>query len=119
LEERVAAQLEAAGVAATYESVASRIQYEVHELRTYTPDFVLPNGIIIETKGLFTVEDRKKHTLIKTQHPEKDIRFVFSNSNSKLRKGSPTSYAAWCEKQGFLYADKLIPQSWIKEPRKS
>ncbi|BCV06971.1 MAG: hypothetical protein CM15mV148_280 [uncultured marine virus] len=27
--------------------------------RTYTPDFVLDNGIIIETKGMFTAADRQ------------------------------------------------------------
>ena len=28
--------------------------------RTYTPDFVLPNGIIIETKGRWITSDRQK-----------------------------------------------------------
>lgn len=83
---------------------------------TYCFDFLLTNNIIIETKGIFSVEDRKKHQLIKQQHPSLDIRFVFSNSRSKLYKGSPTTYAKWCERNGFLYADKLIPKEWIMEP---
>ena len=45
----------------------------------YIPDFVLDNGIIIETKGLFTSEDRRKHIEVQKQHPELDIRFVFTN----------------------------------------
>lgn len=81
----------------------------------YTPDFRLPNGIFIETKGRFVLEDRKKHVLIKQQHPELDIRFVFQNSKNKIRKGSPTTYADWCKKHGFLYADKTIPQEWLDE----
>lgn len=85
---------------------------------TYTPDFILPNGIVIETKGEFSLEDRKKHLLIKQQYPDLDLRFVFSNPNSKIRKGSPTTYAMWCEAHGFLYAEKTIPQSWYKEPTK-
>lgn len=82
----------------------------------YTPDFLLTNNIIIETKGIFDAADRKKHQLIQKQHPSLDIRFVFSNSRSKLYKGSPTTYAKWCERNGFLYADKLIPKEWISEP---
>lgn len=84
----------------------------------YTPDFVLPNGIIIETKGVFDAEDRKKHVLIKAQHPELDIRFVFSRSKTPIYKGSKTTYASFCEKNGFKYADKVIPEEWINEPRK-
>ena len=82
----------------------------------YTPDFVLPNGIIIETKGRFIPEDRQKHILIKQQHPELDIRFVFTNSRQKLYKGSKTSYADWCNRYGFMYADKRVPLEWISEP---
>ena len=56
--------------------------------RTYTPDFRLSNGIIIEAKGRFIPSDRTKHLLVKEQHPELDIRFVFSNSNQRLSKTS-------------------------------
>ena len=83
----------------------------------YTFDFILSNNIIIETKGIFSVEDRKKHLLIQKQHPTLDLRFVFSNSRGKLFKGSPTTYAKWCERNGFQYADKLIPKEWIKESK--
>jgi len=95
-----------------------KIEWEDLSYRTYTPDFLLPNGIIIETKGRFTPEDRRKHLEIQKQHPYLDIRFVFSNSNSKLRKGSKTSYADWCRKHGFLYADKEIPLGWIKQRKR-
>lgn len=83
---------------------------------TYTPDFVLPNGIVIETKGVWDAEDRKKHLLIKEQHPELDIRFVFTRSKTPIYKGSKTTYASFCEKYGFKYADKKIPDEWLKEP---
>ena len=96
-------------------------EYEQHKIKytkpttnhTYTPDFRLPNGIFIETKGRFVADDRKKHILIREQHPELDIRFVFQNSKNKLRKGSKTTYADWCIKHGFLFADKLIPADWM------
>lgn len=95
-----------------------KIEWEDLSYRTYTPDFLLPNGIIIETKGRFTPADRMKHLAIKKQHPQLDIRFVFSNSNSKLRKGAKTTYASWCNKHGFLYADKDVPQEWLDERNK-
>ena len=85
---------------------------------TYRPDFILPNGIIVETKGLWEADDRKKHLLIREQYPELDIRLVFSSSRTKIYKGSPTSYAEFCEKKGILFADKLIPVEWLKEPKR-
>jgi hypothetical protein len=84
----------------------------------YTPDFVLKNGIIVETKGIWEVEDRKKHLLIREQYPDIDIRLVFSSSKSKIYKGSPTSYGDFCTKHGIMFADKLIPLAWLKEKRK-
>jgi hypothetical protein len=113
LEDRVGEQLKRLGVDAQYESV--KIKYRLEEERTYTPDWKLPNGIIVETKGRFVSDDRKKHLLVRAQHPTYDIRFVFTNSAAKINKGSKTSYADWCTKQGFKYADKLIPESWVKE----
>lgn len=113
LEEKVAAQLDELSVKYKYEDF--KISYQVNEVRTYTPDFELPNGIIIETKGRFVAADRKKHLLIQKQHPFLDIRFVFSNSNAKISKNSKTSYADWCNKNGFMYADKLIPKEWLEE----
>ena len=94
------------------------IEYKVPEsTHRYTPDFVLPNGIIIETKGVWDAEDRKKHLLIKSQYPTLDIRFVFSRSATPIYKGSKTTYASFCEKWGIPYADKKIPLDWIKEPK--
>lgn len=84
----------------------------------YTPDFQLANGILIEAKGLFDVDDRRKHLLIKKQYPHLDIRFVFQNPKNKIYKGSKTTYADWCDKYGFKYATKLIPASWFKEASK-
>ena len=95
-----------------------KVEWEDLAYRTYTPDFLLPNGIIIETKCRFTPEDRRKHLLIKKQHPDLDIRFVFSNSKSKLRKGAKTTYGSWCERHGFLYSDKDVPQEWIDAKKK-
>lgn len=117
LEEAIAAQLASAGVAAQYESTTIHYCKPMRPAR-YTPDWVLPNGIVIETKGRFVTADRQKHLLVKAQHPHLDIRFVFSNSRQRISKQSTTTYAMWCEKHGFKFADKLIPAAWLKEPTK-
>ena len=113
LEETISQQLTKLSVPVLYET--EKVKYEVNEVRTYTPDFKLPNGIIIESKGRFVAADRKKHLLVQKQHKDLDIRFVFSNSRAKIAKGSKTTYGDWCDKHGFLYADKLIPEEWIRE----
>ena len=115
LEEKIATQLTKAEVIFEYERVTFGYQKPAKQSR-YTPDFVLPNGIIIESKGLFTVPDRQKHILMKQQCAGLELRFVFSRSKSRISKTSMTTYAAWCAKNGFLFADKLIPQGWLDEP---
>lgn len=118
LEETISNQLTEKQVDFQYESKANTIKYiKPATNHTYLPDFKLPNGIIVETKGRFLLADRKKHLLIKEQHPELDVRFVFSNSAGKISKGSKTTYADWCIKNGFKYADKEIPQSWLDETK--
>lgn len=117
LEEDLAESLRARGVKYTYEETKIRYIQPASE-HQYTADFELENGIIIESKGRFLVADRKKHLLIKRQQPHLDIRFIFSNSKQKISKASRTTYADWCNKNGFLYADKEIPDSWIKERRR-
>lgn len=114
LESTVHAQLTGAGLVVEYE--ADRIEYVKPARKSkYTPDFRLPNGIYIETKGRFTTDDRQKHLLIKEQHPHLDIRFVFSNSRSRISKQSTTTYADWCAKHNFKFHDKVVPTAWIKE----
>ena len=126
LEEKVAEQLAAAGRDFEYE--AYRIKYVTPpKNRTYTPDFSLITDsgkvIYIETKGIWDSQDRYKHLLIRQQHSELDIRFLFQNSKAKIRKGSKTSYADICNGLGrapfknitWLYADKHVPLEWLRE----
>ena len=116
LELKVSEYLKELKIKFLYEGV--KIEWEDLAYRTYTPDFVLSNGIIIETKGMFTAADRRKHIAVKRQHPKLDIRFVFENSRRKLNKGAKNTYATWCEKNSFLYADRVIPEDWLKEKGK-
>jgi len=100
-------------------------EYEEHSfeyyvnVRKYTPDFLLfPNRrrkkFFIEVKGYFTVKDRMKHLYIQKQHPDVDIRFLFGNAQNKIRKDSKTTYAQWCDKHGFKWAEGVIPKEWLK-----
>ena len=111
LEKSTALVLAECQKAVRYEQL--KIEWEDLRYRTYTPDFQLDNGIFIETKGIFDSEDRHKHLQVRKQHPELDIRFVFSNSRSRISKKSSTTYAMWCEKYGFKHADKHIPLEWL------
>ncbi len=113
LEEKICQDLSARGVKYEYESLKLRYTRPASE-HTYTPDIVLPNEVILELKGRLTVQDRQKMILVKKQHPDLDIRFVFSNSKTKINKASKTTYADWCIKNGFPYCDKQVPEDWLK-----
>lgn len=113
LEKVVAAQFRACGIDPKFESL--KIKYHVEKDCTYTPDFPVSKSIIIETKGRFTASDRMKMLMVQKQHPEFEFRFVFSNSNARISKISKTTYGKWCERNGFKYADKVVPLNWIVE----
>jgi hypothetical protein len=112
-EDDTAQYLKERGIKFTYEQ--TKIPWLDIRERNYTPDFILDNGIIIETKGRFNSIDRRKHVEIKKQHPGLDIRFVFQNCRTKLYRGSKSSYEDWCKRHGFKYANKTIPNEWLKE----
>ena len=111
-EQAVALQLEAAGADFEYEPKDKRIEYQNKPSKDL-PDFVLPNGVLIEVKGRFTGADRAKHLLIQAQHPELDIRFVFQRDNT-LSKVSKTRYSDWCDKHGFQYCFVTVPEEWYE-----
>lgn len=115
LEVKVAAFLEEQDIEFGYEAITLPYTVPARQSR-YSPDYVLPNGIIIETKGRFVTADRQKMALIKEQHPDLDIRFVFSNPKTRISKTSKTSYGMWCSKHGFPFAKLYPPQEWLDEP---
>jgi len=121
LEKKISDQIVNAGIELLYET--DKIHYVIPSRQAkYTPDFKLPKPggfFFVETKGIWTVQDRAKHILVKQQCPDLDIRFVFSNQNARLYKGSPTTYAMYCDKHGFRYAAKLIPDDWLEEAKEA
>ena len=101
----------------SYES--EKISYiQPQTKHNYTPDFVLNkidgNKMYVETKGRWVKTDRLKFDLIFQQYPDIDIRFVFQNPNAKLYKGSKTTYAQYCDKKGWRWAKKEIPEEWLE-----
>lgn len=101
----------------TFEYEPGSLPYPRPEAR-YTPDFVLPNGIVVESKGYFTPEDRAKHLLLKKTYPDLDVRFVFTRNGGRkpITSRSKTTYGQWCLKNGFQWEEAYIPEEWLREP---
>lgn len=110
-EARIAPPLIEAG--ATYESV--RFSFPAKP-KTYLPDFVLPNGIVIEVKGWFRGADRAKMKAVQAAHPALDIRMVLDTPHQWTTKAKTETNAGWCDRNGFPWAGKNVPESWIQEP---
>lgn len=102
-----------------YDYEVTKIAYVVPESKhTYTVDWTIKNGPLLETKGyLSDHQERNKYVLIKQQHPDIDLRFVFDNPN-KLCGGTKYTHARWAEKNGFLYCsvkDVDTIKQWTEE----
>ena len=112
LEALIAEELDQLGVPYQYET--QRLPYTVERL--YIPDFILPNGIIVEAKGWFLSEDRRKMKLVKKQYPNLDIRMLFQKGKlDQPGQASKATNREWCRKNGFPCAEGTIPLEWIHE----
>ena len=94
LEKKVAELLINLDVKYDYETV--KLAYTIPH--NYYPDFILPNGVILECKGYWDAEDRRKIKSVKEQNPDIDLRMVFQSPFNTISKKSKTTYAKWCEK---------------------
>ena len=109
LEGRIANSLESRNTPYLYE--VEHFKYVTES--KYTPDFFLPNGVILEAKGFFKPSDRRKMAAVKVQHPELDIRFVFQRNNT-LSKNSKSTYGDWADKHGYPWCIyPHIPADWL------
>ena len=124
-----------ASVGHQLEELKREFEYETESIRfiqpsvqrLYKPDFIIKTRsgktIYIEAKGLWTYEDRYKHLLIKQQHPDIDIRFVFQRASTRVSKGSRLTYRDVCEGRGrgiwsgvtWPYSELTIPKEWLSE----
>lgn len=97
-----------------------RYEYETKQIpyileRTYNPDWILKDyPFIVETKGLLDRESKAKMAAVKKQHPDIDIRFVFMYPDKKI-PGTKQTHAQWAEKNGFLWAEGVIPEEWLND----
>ncbi len=95
-----------------FEPKSAIIPYSINY--RYQPDFVLPNGILVEAKGQLDVADRRKMVAVKAARPDLDIRFVFQSARSKLSRYGKT-YGEWATSAGFPWAEGSIPLEWWNE----
>mgnify|MGYP001263025374 FL=1 len=110
LEESVASLLQGLGVSYQYES--EKLSYTIQHY--YTPDFILPNYVYLETKGYWSPEDRRKVLAVKRDNPGIDLRMVFQSPYNKISKSSKTTYAKWCDKHEIPWtAYHEIPLEWL------
>ncbi|CAB4217485.1 endonuclease I [uncultured Caudovirales phage] len=101
------------------------VEYEANSLpfttppqkRRYHPDWKVSDKCYLETKGKFTAQDRKKAVLVKEQHPDVRILYVFQRSKNTLSKSSKTTYGDWCDKAGIewcTFSDTTYWQDYIR-----
>ncbi len=110
LEENVASLLEGLGV--SYEYEPERLSYTIEH--NYTPDFVLPNYVYLETKGYWDPADRRKVLAVKRDNPDVDLRMVFQAPYNTISKKSKTTYAMWCEEHDIPWTSfHNIPLDWL------
>jgi len=110
LEEKVANLLVELNIDYDYET--KRISYTIQH--HYTPDFILPNGVVLECKGYWEASDRRKIKQIVKDNPDLDLRMVFQAPFNKISKKSKTTYAQWCDRLKIpwcAYYD--IPIDWL------
>lgn len=97
----------------------TKYKYVVPESEhVYTPDWY-KNNIVWEVKGIYkfglTLEERKKYLYIKSQHPDIDLRFIFTHPHFPINKNSKTTYAMWADKNGFKWCERIPPKQWIND----
>tara|TARA_R100000742_G_C4181046_1_gene16170 strand:- start:78 stop:446 length:369 start_codon:yes stop_codon:yes gene_type:complete len=110
LEKQVAKLLQGLGISFEYES--TKVPYTIQH--NYTPDFILPNYVHLETKGYWDPADRRKILAVKKDNPELDLRMVFQSPYNKINKKSKTTYAMWCDKHDIPWtAYHNIPLEWL------
>ena len=113
-EHTFAAFLKKKGLDFQYESVV--LLYTEPQEHKYHVDWASDDyQFYIETKGRFTAKDRRKHLAVRVSNPGKEVRFVFQNARQRLYKGSPNTYADWCNANGFKWAQGVPPAEWFLE----
>lgn len=107
--------LKSRGIKYTYETL--EVPYVLY--KTYNPDwYVSEYGFYVETKGLLDRDSKAKMVAVKKQHPDLDIRFVFMYPDKKI-PGTKQTHAQWADKNGYKWADGVIPEEWLDNDRRT
>ena len=111
LEKSVADLLSELGISFEYET--KKVAYQIQH--NYNPDFILPNKhLLLECKGYWEPEDRRKVKAVVEQNPDLDLRMILQDPYIKISKKSKTTYAQWCEKHGIKWTSwHSIPLEWL------
>lgn len=81
--------------------------------RSYTPDFFLPNGNIIEAKGRFTSKDRKIAAAMR-EIIGSNFKMLFM-TNNWLNKNKKSRYGDWCDARDIEWAvGPKVPKEWLR-----
>ena len=102
-----------------YDYEVTKIPYIIPESNhKYIVDWTVKDKLYLETKGyLSDYQERHKYILIKTQHPDLDLRFIFDNPN-KLCGGTKMTHGKWADKYGFKWCgvkDLETIKEWLAE----
>ena len=92
---------------------------DVYAIRQYTPDFWLPDyRCYLEVKGKFGQVDRMKMRYVVDQHPDEDIRMIFSRNNLIGRKAqTDTRYIDYCNQYGMSACVlENMTKEWLECP---
>ena len=108
VEAEVEVALRQQGFSPEYES--EKLPYVLH--KKYTPDFKI-GDVFIEVKGWWPSAERTKFLAVVTHNPRLRIFVALQRPNTRLSKGSRTTYAQWCEKYGIAWCPIPIPQEFL------
>lgn len=92
----------------SFEYEAEKLAYVIEGV--YKSDFTIRsrNGkIVMETKGFFRPEDKRKMVAVRKAHPDLDLRILFYSYRPE--------YIRWAEKYNIKWAVKRIPAEWIED----
>ena len=91
--------------------------FDINIKKKYTPDFVIElldgRKKVVECKGYFPDEDRKKTLAFINDYPDIDFLIVFQKAN-RLYSGSNIRYSDWCIKNNIPYSIGSIPDDWLE-----
>jgi hypothetical protein len=72
--------------------------------------------LIVEAKGRWTADDRKKMCFVTEQSPDLDIRILFERDNTLTKSPRSKTYTQWCAMKGIKCAvGRKVPEEWLDE----